>query len=143
MISQYKNKSELVNQSLIKLGLITYNQGSYQTAIDYYKQYDFTKAITYFDLVKAEVPAYQIDFFKVICYMSLKEPNLDEALKQFNLVITTDNDYNQQARWYKAIVFLKQKNLVSARQILEEIVDNKSYNYLEAKKILDLHVTIK
>ena len=38
LINNYKNKSELVNATLIKLGLITYNQGSYQTAIDYYKQ---------------------------------------------------------------------------------------------------------
>ncbi|MEL6922861.1 MAG: tetratricopeptide repeat protein, partial [Bacteroidota bacterium] len=38
LVSQYKDKSDLTNSALIKLGLITYNQGSYQTAINYYKQ---------------------------------------------------------------------------------------------------------
>lgn len=38
LISKYKNKSDLVCQALLQLGLITYNQGSPETAINYYKQ---------------------------------------------------------------------------------------------------------
>ncbi len=37
LIREHKN-SELYNEALIKLGLISYNQGSVATAIDYYKQ---------------------------------------------------------------------------------------------------------
>jgi tetratricopeptide (TPR) repeat protein len=37
LIADYDN-SELYNQALIKLGLITYNQGNLQSAISYYKQ---------------------------------------------------------------------------------------------------------
>jgi tetratricopeptide (TPR) repeat protein len=38
LVQKYKNKSDLVNQALIQLGLISYNQGNLQTAINYYKQ---------------------------------------------------------------------------------------------------------
>ncbi len=38
IVSDFKGKSNLVNPSLLKLGLIAYNQGSPQTAINYYKQ---------------------------------------------------------------------------------------------------------
>ena len=38
LINQYKNKSELYNQALLKMGLISYNQGNLETAINYYKQ---------------------------------------------------------------------------------------------------------
>ncbi len=37
LVNRYKN-SPLVNQALLKLGLISYNGGNYNTAINYYKQ---------------------------------------------------------------------------------------------------------
>ncbi|MCP3933150.1 MAG: tetratricopeptide repeat protein [Bacteroidetes bacterium] len=38
LVSDYRGKSDLVNQALLKLGLISYNQGNYDAAINYYKQ---------------------------------------------------------------------------------------------------------
>lgn len=38
LISQYKNSSDLVVQSLLRLGLINYNLGNQEAAINYYKQ---------------------------------------------------------------------------------------------------------
>ncbi|MBP6810195.1 MAG: tetratricopeptide repeat protein [Saprospiraceae bacterium] len=38
IVSDFKGKSNLINQSLLKLGLISVNQGSSRVAIDYYKQ---------------------------------------------------------------------------------------------------------
>ena len=38
LIKDYKGKSDRYNAALLRLGLITYNQGSYNTAINYYKQ---------------------------------------------------------------------------------------------------------
>ncbi len=38
LVTQYKGKSNLINQALIRLGLITYNQGNPEGAINYYKQ---------------------------------------------------------------------------------------------------------
>ncbi|MEM1323001.1 MAG: tetratricopeptide repeat protein [Bacteroidota bacterium] len=38
LINEFKSKSELLNQALLKLGLISYNQGNLPTAINYYKQ---------------------------------------------------------------------------------------------------------
>lgn len=38
LVANYKNSSDLVNPALIQLGLITYNQGNRQVAINYYKQ---------------------------------------------------------------------------------------------------------
>lgn len=38
LTTEYKGKSNLVNQALIRIGLITYNQGNKEGAINYYKQ---------------------------------------------------------------------------------------------------------
>ena len=38
LISDFRRKSPLINQALLKLGLISYNQGNIQQAISYYKQ---------------------------------------------------------------------------------------------------------
>jgi TolA-binding protein len=38
IVTDFKGKSSLYNQALLKLGLISVNQGSSRTAIDYYKQ---------------------------------------------------------------------------------------------------------
>lgn len=37
LVTQYKGKSELINAAYLKLGLITYNQGDIDQALDYYK----------------------------------------------------------------------------------------------------------
>lgn len=38
LVSDYKNKSNLIVQALLQLGLVSYNQGSPEAAINYYKQ---------------------------------------------------------------------------------------------------------
>ncbi|MBK8653325.1 MAG: tetratricopeptide repeat protein [Haliscomenobacter sp.] len=38
LTTKYRNKSPLVNQALLQLGLIAYNMGNYEGAINYYKQ---------------------------------------------------------------------------------------------------------
>ena len=38
LITEYRRKSPLINQGLLKLGLISYNQGNVQRATSYYKQ---------------------------------------------------------------------------------------------------------
>ncbi len=38
LVNDYKNKSTLINQGLLKLGLVSYNQGNLPAAIGYYKQ---------------------------------------------------------------------------------------------------------
>lgn len=38
LISDYRFKSDLVNDALLRLGLVSYNQGNLETAINYYKQ---------------------------------------------------------------------------------------------------------
>ncbi len=38
LVTRYKGKSDLINQGLIRLGLITYNEGNANGALDYYKK---------------------------------------------------------------------------------------------------------
>ncbi len=38
LVSEYRGKSPLINQALLKLGLISYNQGNTTAAVNYYKQ---------------------------------------------------------------------------------------------------------
>ena len=85
LVSTYRGKSNLVNQGLIQLGLVSYNQGNLETAINYYKQVfsnnpdpneanlalaaleeiyvdDLGKANDYFAFLET-VPGYKLDNF--------------------------------------------------------------------------------
>lgn len=85
LITKYRTKSNLINQALISLGLISYNQGNYEAAISYYKQVfgnnpepseanlalaaleeiyinDLGKADDYFAFLET-IPGYKVDNF--------------------------------------------------------------------------------
>ncbi|MEZ5044248.1 MAG: tetratricopeptide repeat protein [Saprospiraceae bacterium] len=85
LITDYRNKSNLINQGLLQLGLLSYNQGNLEAAINYYKQVfsnnpepgeanlalaaleeiyidDLGKADDYFSFLET-IPGYKVDNF--------------------------------------------------------------------------------
>ncbi|MBW1297465.1 tetratricopeptide repeat protein [Aquimarina litoralis] len=71
-----------------------------------------------------------------ISYIELGK--FDNALKQFELLKKSNTLQAKKADWYKALVFLKQKNKVALKTVLNTITANSSnYKYQEAKELLD------
>ena len=70
-----------------------------------------------------------------ISYMELNK--FDKALSQFQLLGSSNTLQAKKANWYKALVFLKQKNKKELITVLQTIVsDSNTYKYQEAKELL-------
>lgn len=72
-----------------------------------------------------------------IAYIELGE--FDHALVQFKRLEDSNTLQAKKAKWYRALVFLKQKNRTKLKQTLQTILDNNSnYKYKEAQELLDM-----
>ncbi|WP_299609336.1 hypothetical protein [uncultured Aquimarina sp.] len=72
-----------------------------------------------------------------IAYIELGE--FDRALVQFKRLEDSNTLQAKKAKWYRALVFLKQKNKTKLKQTLQTILDNNSnYKYKEAQELLDM-----
>ncbi|MDH7446935.1 tetratricopeptide repeat protein [Aquimarina sp. 2201CG14-23] len=61
----------------------------------------------------------------------------DQALKQFDKLSNSNTLQSKKANWYKALVFLKQKNKSELKKVLQTITGDKSnYKYKEAQELL-------
>ena len=72
--------------------------------------------------------------------MAVQQPELEQAVQNFNTVLATDNDYHQQAQWYKALALLKMEEVEQAKIIFKSIVAAKNYQHEEAESILKLNL---
>lgn len=109
-----------------KLVVASYQNGAYKETIPFLQQ------------SKGEVPDYLIAFYTGISHMASQKPDLEKAVQNFDEVLTTDNDYHQQAEWYKALALLKMEKEEAAKVIFKKIVAAKNYQYEEAESILKL-----
>ncbi|WP_353779281.1 tetratricopeptide repeat protein [Winogradskyella sp. 3972H.M.0a.05] len=109
-------------------------QPNWNKALEYYKAKNFNDANVYFERAKGEIPEYQLNFFSASTFLAMD--NVEKALKGFNEVLETDNDYNQQAKWYKALCLIKLEDIETAKKILNTIIAEEGYKSDEAKQIL-------
>jgi tetratricopeptide (TPR) repeat protein len=113
---------------------------NWQNASQLYQDKKYSEAIAFFIKAESETPNYQVSFYKAMSYVSQYKPNFDKALQNFETVLKTDNDYQQQALWYKALILLKLNDKENAFKIFKSIVKSKSYNFKKAEEILDLKI---
>jgi len=115
-------------------------QINWEKAASFYSNKEFEKAILFFNKTGAEVPDYLSSFYTGISLLSKETPNYQEAIEHFELVINSDNDYIQQALWYKGLALLKLDKKEEAMKIFNAIVDTKGFNYLRAEQIINLTI---
>ncbi|PHS63305.1 MAG: hypothetical protein COB12_09785 [Flavobacterium sp.] len=117
-----------------------FNLNNWDIAANYYREKEYEKAITYFEKPNTEVPNYLLTFYIGISSLALESPNYTKALENFEVVLNTGNDYQQQAMWYKGLTLLEIDKKEDALEVFGLIVTNKSYNYLKAEEILNLKI---
>ena len=72
-----------------------------------------------------------------IAYIELGK--FDSALAQFKQLENSNTLQAKKAKWYRALVFLKQKNRTKLKEALQSILHNNSnYKYKEAQELLDM-----
>jgi len=105
-----------------------------------YRNETYKEALPFLEKSQGEVPDYLIAFYTGISLMAVQQPNLEQAVQNFNTVLATDNDYHQQAEWYKALALLKMEKKEEALILLKRIVAAKNYQHEEAAAILELDI---
>ncbi len=113
----------------------------WNSAIELYKSRKFEEVLSALDTIEEDVPEYLVSFYEGVSAMSVDPPNNDRALSAFNSVMTSDNDYVQQSRWYKGLTLLQKGSIEEARAVFETIVAQKGYRHQEASKILKKEIT--
>ncbi|NND63915.1 MAG: hypothetical protein HKN48_12065 [Flavobacteriaceae bacterium] len=110
-------------------------------AITFYNDGEFEAAAAAFKNSESEIPEYERNFYSGMASLAMDNPNLTSAIESFDQVLATDNDYNEQALWYKALALLRIGNLKEAKNLLYEILENESYMYQDATEIVQLKIT--
>lgn len=113
---------------------------NWELAVASYRNEAYAEAIPYLEKSQGEVPDYLVAFYLGMSEMSQKEPNLEQAVQHFEEVLATDNDYRQQAEWYKALALLQLEKEEEAAAIFKRIVAANSYQHEKAAAILKLKI---
>jgi len=113
---------------------------NWKLVIASYRNEAYEEAIASLQKSQGEVPDYLIAFYTGISEMAQRQPDLDKAIRSFDEVLATDNDYHQQAEWYKALALLKMENEEEALILLRRIVAAKNYQHEAAAAILKLDI---
>lgn len=148
----YRGKSDLINESYLKMGLLSYNQGDSRKALEYYKKIfelnpsstETTQAILALeeiyisDLGKPNeyakfldsIPGYELSTFDQdsltyhVGYLKYEDAKYGEAIAQFNRYLEQYESgvYKMDAYYYRAESNLLMKNYNVALQDYEYII---------------------
>jgi tetratricopeptide (TPR) repeat protein len=112
------------NDELLSKGIIAYSTSNYKEAIE--------------SLEAIPDKSYVVSFYLGVSYLGVKPPKGKEAIMILNKVLTNDNDFKQQAIWYKALALLVTNETEKAKVLFEEIVTNEWFNHEKATEILEV-----
>jgi len=99
-----------------------------------YENGDYQKAVFLFsDLYQQTNESYYL-FYKANALLQLNKPN--EAIPLLQSHIQTQDTLKDKSKWYLALAYLKARNTKKAKNLLNNIVSKKTYNYKKAKKII-------
>ncbi len=119
--------SEPNTQNIWEDARVAYAEKDYELAADRFKQV----------LEKNAQVEYLTQFYLGLSLLSKNTVETERAVIAFDRVLQSDNDYREQALWYKGLSFLKMGKIEEAKIIFIEIFDNQSFNHKKAKQILD------
>ncbi|WP_075340745.1 tetratricopeptide repeat protein [Tenacibaculum agarivorans] len=131
LAQEIENLPSLVNRSENKDELLISGQLQFEK-----KQYEqATQLLTKYQnntLKKTKALSF---IYNGLAYLELND--FENALRQFDFLERSESLQAKKAHWYKALIYLKQKDKVALNKELEIIVTNsQNYKYKEALKLL-------
>ncbi len=81
-------------------------------------------------------PDYLIHFYSGQCLMAQDKPNYYAAIDAFDIVLTSDNDFHAQSRWYRALAWMQLGESENAIADLEELSNTSRYKSEEVERLL-------
>ena len=82
-------------------------------------------------------PDYLIHFYGGLCLMSMASPNPQRALKEFEEVLVSDNNFHAESLWYQGLACLSLGNEGQARDKFIMLRISSEFKSTEVEKILD------
>jgi len=112
------------------------SETTYNEAIDYFKQKEFSKALEGFKAyLKNKPESSQIEFLSGVSFMEIK--NFPDAESAFHKVVDRKiNSYTIDAKWYLAMCYIATEDKVRAKVQLHEIIKSESIYRNRARQIL-------
>jgi TolA-binding protein len=97
----------------------------------------YPEAIDNFNIILNQYPDDQnAIFYKGICYYETNKNSI--SLRYFDAALNSKiNTFHEDAKWYKSIIYKKEKQYEIAHKILEEIINDNGYYGVQAKRELD------
>ena len=105
--------------------------------MEHYENKEFTRALHFINDSQGEVPDYLIAFYGGLAAMQMDPSDLESAINSFDSVLSSDNDYREQALWYKALALIKLDRSKEAETILTELVSRSGFKYNDAAEVLE------
>ncbi|MEM7574445.1 MAG: hypothetical protein AAF433_16195 [Bacteroidota bacterium] len=114
------------------------NQEDWQSAVGAYQAADYARAITGFQAAKLREDSlgYLLDFYLANSYLAQTPPQTDLAIEALTTVLNGDHLYREQARWLLALAHLAAEGTIESSQLLNQIVEDKSYQWEAAAELL-------
>jgi len=103
-----------------------------------FKIKEYKKALYFFGKINEKYILKNPSLFLYVGVANLELNKNEKAINTFDKLINSNLLDASKGYWFKALVYLKSKNVVKAKETLLIIASNKSnYKYKEAKSILE------
>ncbi len=105
-------------------------------AMSYYKNGEFENASVLFsELLKNQYKSDTlIMLYNAIGFLGAHHP--EEAILQFDKLIIHQNSFSENAKWYKILALIETEQIEEAEKLCISIIDSRSYNFIEAEKLM-------
>lgn len=126
VLENYRSETILNNREQIQYNAFNaFERGNYQESVEFFRQL--------LDMDKSD-PSTQ--FYMAMCEIELDKLNKSKQILK-ELIKENNHVYFEQAHWYLALTYLKQKERKKAKRILKIIVEKDMVNRVEAESILE------
>lgn len=107
-------------------------------ALSYYNKQEYDNAAALFEVLQSQQTGHQdlIRLYAGISFLGNHEHEKAETTFK-EIMAETENPFAGQAQWYLALNLLNMDRIDDAKVLLDEIVAEKSYNHMKARKLLD------
>ena len=97
----------------------------------------FDQAIPSFrNAVDKDPTNFSAQFYLGLCYIYKSPADLEQSIEHLEIVNQSENLLSTRARWYLALIHIKQGNKQLASPLLEQLINEKGFNHEKAEKLL-------
>ncbi len=111
----------------------------WEQAIRFYDKREFQQAADQFYMLidNGIYPNYIVQVYSGVSYLGTGiYEHAEYAREEFHKVLSTENDFNEPARWYLALSYVRLDQYDEARRLLRKISDEPGYAHEAAAELL-------